>query len=113
MEYDKLTDDRLGEPSESVRARVEVSRQVQRKRFRGALISSNAEMTPVEVREFCLLDAESQSLLRSATKQLSLSARAFHRLLKLARTIADLEGSEGIKAYHLAEAVQYRPRILV
>lgn len=113
VEYDKLTDDRLGEPSETVRARVEASRELQRKRFREALISCNSEMTPVEVREFCLLDTESQSLLRSATKQLSLSARAFHRVLKLARTIADLEGSEAIKTYHLAEAIQYRPRILV
>lgn len=113
VEYDKLTDDRLGEPSKTVRARVEASRELQGKRFRETLISCNSEMTPVEVREFCLLDTESQSLLRSATKQLSLSARAFHRVLKLARTIADLEGSEGIKTHHLAEAIQYRPRILV
>ena len=110
VDYDKLTDDRLGESSAEVRARVEAARQIQRRRFAGTRFSCNAEMTPVEVKEFCQVDPGAQGLLRLAMKQLSLSARAFHRLLKLARTIADLEGAATIGASHLAEAIHYRRR---
>jgi magnesium chelatase family protein len=110
IEYEKLTDNRLGEKSEKVRARVEAARSVQRKRFAGTKIACNSEMAPAEVREFCQLEDSAQSLLKAAMKQLYLSARAFHRILKLARTIADLEGTDGIKPNHLAEATQYRPR---
>ena len=67
-------------------------------------------MTPADVRVFCKLDATGQSLMRSAMQQLQLSARAFHRILKISRTIADLAGSERIETAHLAEALQYRPR---
>ena len=67
-------------------------------------------MTPVEVRNYCQTDESAQSLLKAAMKQMNLSARAFHRILKLARTIADLEKSDIIKANHIAEAIQYRPR---
>jgi magnesium chelatase family protein len=70
----------------------------------------NSEMMPAEVREFCQIDDSAQGLLKAAMKQLYLTARAFHRILKLARTIADLEGAECIKSNHLAEAIQYRPR---
>jgi magnesium chelatase family protein len=69
-------------------------------------------MTPIEVKEFCRVDPPSQNLLRTAMKQLHLTARAFHRVLKLARTIADLDGADIIKANHLAEALQYRQRSL-
>ncbi|HJX69969.1 MAG TPA: YifB family Mg chelatase-like AAA ATPase [Dehalococcoidia bacterium] len=110
VEYEKLTDDRLGESSEKVQDRVERARQIQRERLKGTKLASNADMTPVEVREFCQVEPSAQGLLRMAMKQLSLSARAFHRTLKLARTIADLENSDTIKAHHLAEAIQYRPR---
>ncbi len=113
IEYDKLTDDRLGESSEAVRRRVEVARQIQRERFKGTNLTCNADMTPVEVREFCKTETEAQSLIRAAMKQLSFSARAFHRILKLARTIADLAGSETILPSHLAEAIQYRSRSLI
>ncbi|HLZ23317.1 MAG TPA: hypothetical protein VKQ30_14460, partial [Ktedonobacterales bacterium] len=71
----------------------------------------NADMGPAEVRKFCVVDAAAQPLLKAATQRLQLSARAFHRVLKLARTIADLAGSEIIQAPHLAEALQYRPRL--
>jgi magnesium chelatase family protein len=110
IEYEKLADTRLGERSEKVRSRVEAAREIQRKRFSGAKRSCNAQMTPADVREYCQLEESAQSLLKTAMKQLYLSARAFHRILKLARTISDLEDSHIIKANHLAEAVQYRPR---
>jgi magnesium chelatase family protein len=110
IEYEKLADNRLGEKSEKVRSRVEAARMLQRKRFAGTRIACNSEMTPAEVREFCQLEDTAQSLLKTAMKQLYLSARAFHRILKLARTIADLEGADIIRANHLAEAIQYRPR---
>jgi magnesium chelatase family protein len=116
VEYDKLTSDRLGEPSANVRARVEKARAVQRQRFagveatHGTPLQCNADMGPTEVREFCRLDDSGKSLVRAAMQQLQMSARAFHRILKLARTIADLAGEPEVKTHHLAEAIQYRPR---
>ncbi len=94
IEYEKLADDTVGESSEKVRTRVEAARQVQRERFNGRAVTCNADATAMEVREFCQVDPSGQSLLRTAMKQLSLSARGFHRILKVARTIADLEGTE-------------------
>jgi magnesium chelatase family protein len=110
INYEKLADDRLGEKSEKVQQRVTEAREIQRRRFAGSALASNSEMTPLEVRNFCQTDASAQSLLKAAMKQMSLSARAFHRILKLARTIADLEKSDIIRANHIAEAIQYRPR---
>jgi len=110
IDYEKLTDKRLGETSGKVQARVTAARARQLKRFKGSKLTSNAEMTPTEIREFCHVEDSAQSLLQAAMKQLYLSARAFHRILKLALTIADLENCDTIKAQHIAEAVQYRPR---
>ena len=112
VEYEKLTEEAVAEPSTDIRARVEASRERQRLRFSESRLVCNAEMGPVEVREFCqrVLEDEAKGLLRMAMNQLSLSARAFHRVLKLARTIADLSGSEIITTAHLAEALQYRQR---
>ena len=112
MEYEKLTGDALAEPSAEVRERVESCRQRQRLRFSESRLLCNAEMGPVEVREYCqrYIDEAAQSLLRMAMNQLSLSARSFHRVLKVARTIADLAGAETIGSAHLAEALQYRQR---
>ncbi len=119
VDYDKLTSDRLGERSEAVRARVEGAREVQRARFAGSQggmvltgrrLTCNADMGPAEVRQFCDVDPAGKALLRAAMQQLHMSARAYHRILKLARTIADLAGSETIQTQHLAEAIQYRPR---
>ena len=110
VDYEKLTDQRLGESSASVQERVKAARAIQAKRFEGTRLVCNAEMTAAEVRQFCNVEESAQSLLKAAMKQLYLSARAFHRVLKLARTIADLDRAEVIKAQHLAEAMQYRPR---
>ncbi len=110
IDYEKLTDERRGETSAKVQARVSDARARQLRRFHGTRLTSNAEMTPTEIRDLCKVEEAAQSLLQAAMKQLYLSARAFHRILKLALTIADLESSDTIKAQHVAEAVQYRPR---
>ena len=110
IDYEKLADDRLGEGSEAVRQRVEEARAVQQRRLEGTRLVCNADMTPLEVREFCQVEPSAQSLLQTAMNQLHLSARAFHRILKLARTIADLAGADTIGAPNLAEALQYRSR---
>ncbi len=114
VEYDKLADLRPGEDSAAVRARVEAARAVQARRFTGTSCSSNGEMAATEVRTHCqaALEEGARSLLRMAAAQLALSARAVHRVLKVARTIADLAGSDTIAATHVAEALQYRRRTL-
>jgi len=112
IEYDKLSDDNLGETSTAVRGRVAACREAQQRRFKGTKLTCNAELGPAGVRDNCRTDDAAKALLRSATTQLYLSARAFHRVLKLSRTIADLEGADTILASHLAEALQYRPRRL-
>jgi len=110
VEYEKLTDERLGEPSAAARERVETARERQRQRFAETNLTCNADMGPAEVRQFCAVDEEGKSLLRAAMQQLQMSARAYHRILKVARTIADLAGCERIETSYLAEAIQYRPR---
>lgn len=110
VDYKKLTDERLGERSAAVRERVKRAREIQRKRFEETDLTCNADMGPAEVREFCQLDDEGKSLVRSAMRQLAMSARAFHKILKMSRTIADLAGSDSIEVPYLAEAIQYRPR---
>jgi magnesium chelatase family protein len=109
--YEKLSDDRLGEPSAVVQQRVEAARERQRERFNDTPLTCNADMHPAEIRKYCELDDTGRGLIKTATMQMQLSARAYHRTLKLARTIADLAGSEKILPMHLAEALQYRPKI--
>ena len=108
IDYEKLTDDRPGESADRVRARVRAAHELQLERFRGTKLGCNADMTPKEVKEFCIAETAAQSLLRTAMKQLHLTGRAFHRILKLSRTIADLDSSDTIKTHHMAEALQYR-----
>jgi magnesium chelatase family protein len=110
VQYEKLTGAGEGESSRTVRRRVQEARERQRARFAGTTLISNADMGPSDVRRLCLTDQTAQGLLKSAMQQLHLSARAYHRTLKLARTIADLAGAETITAIHAAEALQYRAR---
>jgi magnesium chelatase family protein len=153
VEYEKLSDNRLGEASARIRERVERSRELQRQRFKDRHVTAepatpvyqdemaeteggngspalpikaprpnasaftkppvrkiltNSEMGPAEIRDFCQVDTAGQALLKAATRQLQLSARAYHRILKLSRTISDLAGAPNIQASHIAEAIQYR-----
>jgi magnesium chelatase family protein len=110
VKYDKLSSDRLGEPSADVRERVCAARTLEQQRFAGTSLLSNADMGPAEIRKYCALDTSGQSLLKAAVRQLNLSARGYHRVLKLARTIADLAASDHIGTAHIAEAVQYRSK---
>jgi magnesium chelatase family protein len=111
VDYDKLMGVDAGEPSASVRERVEGARERQRKRFASVPgIYANADMKPGEVRTLCILSPEAQQLVELSTKRMQLSARAYHRVLKLSRTIADLAGCDQIEVQHAAEAIQYRPR---
>ena len=114
VDYEKLSGDRLGESSASIRKRVQTARDNQTKRFANVEgVICNADMRIGEVRQYCQLQPEGQSLMRAAMKQLNLSARAYHRILKLSRTIADLAGREQIQSPHLAEALQYRPKLMM
>lgn len=110
VEYKKLSSDRLGEASAHVQKRVEAARKNQRERLKESGLATNADMHPSEIRSYCQLDSAGKSLLKSAMEQLHLSARAYHRVLKLSRTIADLAGDAEIAPQHLAEAIQYQPR---
>ncbi len=110
VDYEKLGDHRRGEPSAVIQERVEAARARQRRRFQGTPLTSNADMGPREIEAYCRLDAAGEHLMQQAARQMGLTARGYHRVLKVARTIADLEGSEAIQAHHLAEALQYRTR---
>jgi magnesium chelatase family protein len=118
VEYEKLSDDRFGESSETIQKRVEAAREIQRRRFsilelkKEKILYCNADMRTADLRQFCPLDDPCRNLLRSAMNQMQLSARAYHRILKLARTIADLAVSEPITTTHIAEALQYRLKIV-
>lgn len=109
VEYEKLIAPANAESSADVRGRTEMARATQRERFRDANILTNSDMGPVEVWDFCQMEDAAQGLLQQAMKQMNLSARGFHRILKVSRTIADLAGTETIGVAHLAESLQYRP----
>ena len=109
--HEQLADRRPGEPSAAVRDRVERAREVQAKRYAGTPLLTNADMGPRELRQFAALDEAGEALLGMAVRRMALSARAYHRVLKLARTIADLAGEERISTAFVAEALQYRPRV--
>lgn len=107
--FDKLSEERKGESSVAIRKRVEAARDLQTKRFESVEgIHYNAQMGTKHIREFCKLNESSKNLLKEAMQRLNLSARAYDRILKVARTIADLEGVEGVVENHISEAIQYR-----
>ncbi len=104
----ELRSEKAGESSAAIRERVNTARERQHARFTGTKITSNARMTHAQIRKHCALDASLGNLLQQAMEQLSLSARAYDRILKVARTIADLAGAKAIESPHLLEAIQYR-----
>ena len=108
INYDELTHYDLEESSAEIKKRVNKAREVQLNRFKNSKIYSNAKMNEKEFKEYCALDKESTDLLEVAFNKLNLSARAYNRILKVARTIADLEGKEKIEKAHILEAIQYR-----
>jgi magnesium chelatase family protein len=110
VETDKLTSDSKAESSKNIKRRVEKARKIQLKRFKGTSRITNSEMTANEIKEYCKLSKESLELLKSAIERLYLSARSYTKILKIAKTIADLEESNNIKSHHIAEALQYRPK---
>ena len=112
VNYEKLSKSVRGEPSASIRARIEEARRRQRERLVPHGMACNADMGPAEIREFCPLGPDPKALLRAAMRQMHLSARGYHRVLKVSRTIADLSGAAKLGAHHVAEALQYRTRVL-
>jgi len=108
LKQEELAAQPMGEPSKVIRQRVIKARELQQKRFNGSSTYCNARMTPRQMREFCRLDKEAEELLKSAIMHLQLSGRAYDRILKVSRTIADLAGETVIQACHIAEATQYR-----
>jgi magnesium chelatase family protein len=108
VRYRELAGSGTGEPSAAIRERIGQAREFQKRRFAGDGTLFNARMTDRQVREFCPLDGESRQLIEMAVERIGLSARAHSRILKVARTIADLEGGGPISASHVAEAIQYR-----
>lgn len=112
VEFNELTGEATGEPSAAVRQRVIAARERQAERLKDSPAITNSEMGPHEVRKYCQepLVPAAQPLLSAAMEHLGLSARAFHRVLKVARTIADLADSDAIETVHLAEAIQYPRR---
>ena len=117
LKYEKLASEKVAEDSNCIRKRVEKAREVQRKRFdneptllRQGFGRVNSEMGILEIKKYCKTDKASKTLLRNAVDKMNLSARGYHRVLKLAKTIADLAGEENISKNHIAEALQYRPK---
>ena len=108
VRYDDLRRRKEAEPSEAIRERVNAARKIQRDRFGTYPGKCNARMTPTDIRYNCVIDDESDQMLKLAFEVYGLTARSYDRILKVARTIADLEGSKDIKSDHVAEAIQYR-----
>lgn len=110
VQFDKLSSDEAAENSQKIKQKVQQTRAIQKERFKNSPYITNSEMSSEAVKRFCKLGNDSVGILRNAVEQMRLSARAYFRILKLARTIADLAGQEKILANHISEALQYRPR---
>ena len=108
VDFNKLSADEKAESSKDIKARVNKARAIQNKRFEGTSVTCNAKMTPSMTREYCKLNEQCKQMLERCFDSLGLSARAYDKILRIARTIADLDGSENIELEHITEAVQYR-----
>ena len=108
VKYKELSDTKDAEPSKIIKERIEKARAVERARFKTEAIFYNAQMNTKLIKKYCVLDSEAKELLRMAMNELGLSARAYDKILKVSRTIADLAESEIIFAQHICEALQYR-----
>ena len=106
--YDDLANDKLAEDSATIRQRVTEARKVQNERFTGTAVHSNATMDTAMTKKYCALSSECENILKTAFESLHLSARAYTRILKVARTIADLAGAKEILPEHITEAISYR-----
>ena len=108
VKFDELRSDEVSECSAEIKKRVDAARDIQRERFKNSKTTSNSRINAAELSQFCLIDKEAEKVLRNAFEKLNMTARAYDRVLKVARTVADLEQSEIIRSYHVLEAVQYR-----
>ena len=108
VKYAELNNKDIPESSVKIKERVNFAREIQLNRFKNDNIFSNSELTPKKIAMYCKLDADCESILKTAFEKLNLSARAYSRILKVARTIADLSSSENIQKSHILEAIQYR-----
>jgi magnesium chelatase family protein len=108
LNYEKFSSSFSGESSKTIRERVIRAREIQRNRFKNRGIYCNSEMSSKDIRNFCKLSNEAENLLSTALQQLGFSARGYDKILKISRTIADLDGKENIEVQHIAEAIQYR-----
>ena len=108
LRYQELASKDAGESSDVIRMRVNTARSVQLQRFEKTKVHANAQMGTREIKRFCAVKEDAEKLLETAINKLGLSARAYSRVLKVGRTIADLAGAENIEASHIAEAIQYR-----
>lgn len=108
VDYDDLSSKTKAESSTEIKKRVDAARQIQRERFKGTSTTCNAKMTPSQTRQFCTVTEQADKLLKNAFERIGLSARAYDKILRVARTVADLDGSEMIDAVHISRAIQFR-----
>ena len=108
LKYEHLTDKRRGEASEEIRKRVDAAKVVQKDRYKADNVLFNAHLESKELEKYCVLDKEAEELLKLAILELGISARAYDKILKVSKTISDLEGKDIIEAYHISEAISYR-----